>query len=340
MRSFILLVVVMYINAAQAQTDSTLGRLQRAVKLHDAGEYDAAISIYDEVIRRDSANLLAWYEKSYSLYASKRYLACADLCNAVLKRFSKGDELDNIYVNYGVSLDALKQTSDAITIYSEGISRFPENHLLFFNRAIAYDKLQMPELAIKDVQQSLTLQPLHAASHLLLGNMLRSTHRIAAALSLGTYLLLEPFATKNTAAYWQFIAMAGIPLSSSDSQTRYPFKQQQTDTALDAALKETLLTIMQYSVEEAAPAIADSSLHVTIKRRIELFASIDANRHPNFFTRYYGYFFKGLLQEDFTEAAVHIIAATGGNVNAKAWMAANADQILAFSRWLREYRWH
>ncbi|NML21337.1 tetratricopeptide repeat protein [Pseudoflavitalea sp. G-6-1-2] len=340
MRLLILLVVVMYGGDVQSQPDSTLTRLQRAVKLHDAGEYDAAISIYDEVIRLDSANLLAWYEKSFSLYASRKYLACAALCSAVLKRFSKGDELDNIYVNYGVSLDALKQTDDAIKIYNEGISKFPDNHLLYFNRAIAYDRQQMQMLAINDVQQALRIQPSHAASHLLLGTIMRNSNRIAAALSLSTYLLLEPNAGKTSMAYAAFCAAVGIPVNSNNYRLRNNVNVLRPDSALDIAFSKTLQAMQVLSAAEGAlDSDSTNSIDIRVRRRIEILALIDTGDQHNFFLDFYCPFFSALQRAGYAETAAEIICAAGRDSTAQEWVAANAGQMQAFSRWLRNYKW-
>ncbi len=113
---------------ARAQEDSLKALLLEGVTLHDKGDYDGAIKIYDEVIAKDPQRLLAWYEKSLTLLVAKRFEDCIALCKEVLKNFKEGDELDNIYVNYGSALDAAGKPDEAIKVYSQGIRKY--NHYL------------------------------------------------------------------------------------------------------------------------------------------------------------------------------------------------------------------
>jgi tetratricopeptide (TPR) repeat protein len=172
------------------------------------------------------------FSASYSLFAAGKYPDCIDLCKQVLKDFSNNDLNGNIYTNYASALDAQGQSKEAIKVYTEGIRKFPHEHLLFFNRGITEYNQNDHDAAAKDLEESLRLSPGHAGSHQALAFCVYDNNRIAGALALATFLMVEPTgprAEKNLATLTQLLhknvsqtndSNVTITLSADDLNTK------------------------------------------------------------------------------------------------------------------------
>jgi hypothetical protein len=85
-----------------------------------------------------------------------------------------------------------RSTDDALSIYSEGMRRYPDFYLLPFNKGVTEYRLQKYDDAVLDLERSVTLNPTHASSHQFLAYSIYAKNKIAAAMALSTFLVLEP----------------------------------------------------------------------------------------------------------------------------------------------------
>jgi len=56
----------------------------------------------------------AYYEKSFSLYAMKKYEECIELSKQMIKQFADYPLLKAVYVQYGSSLDDLGKSEEEL----------------------------------------------------------------------------------------------------------------------------------------------------------------------------------------------------------------------------------
>lgn len=82
---------------------------------------------------------------------------------------------------------------EAITLYSEALEILPDDSDLFYNRALAYLRLNMNDAAVSDLQRAITISVQEASPYLVLGDLYDETGE--------TQLALE--------YYRQYIALAG-----------------------------------------------------------------------------------------------------------------------------------
>ena len=292
---------------ARAQEDSLHTLLLEAVALHDKGDYDGALRLYDQVIARDPERLLAWYEKSLTLLVAKRYEACIDLCKEVLNKFKEGDELDNIYVNYGSALDAAGKPDDAIRIYSQGIRQY-NHYLLFFNRGITEFMNKKNADAISDFQQTLLLKPLHASSHQYLSYAVYGQNKVASMMGLVIFLVIE----SNTTRSDKNLKILQDLFSSNALSSATDFND----------------TLKQFMTP------ADK-----MKKKLGIFADINTFEEKGFFTQFYVSFFRAMQEAGHLETAANLILARSNDDQVKQWLSSHQEKLNAFSQWLQEYKW-
>lgn len=345
MRKFILIVFLFCMaGKLMAQDDSLQALLREGVALHDKGDYDGAIRIYNEVIDKDPDRLLAWYEKSLTLFVAQRYQECVDFCKVVLKRFKEGDELDNIYVNYGSAMDALGKPDEAIKIYSQGIRKY-NHYLLFFNRGITEFQNNKTNEAIGDFEQTLLLNPLHASSHQYLGYTVYGSNKVACMMALSTFLIIESntnrsdknlkilqdlfgSAAKKTGERSVTITLDPLMLDQGDKKNKPDnFSHTEMTLAFDAALDHSD-SLKQFLTP------ADR-----LKRKLEIFAEISTEGKKGFFTEFYIPFFKAMRANGYLETAANMILARSNDDQVKNWISSNEAKLNAFAKWLQEYKW-
>lgn len=337
----LILFLILFCSASHlhAQDDSLKAILYEGIALHDKGDYEAALKLYDEVIARHPSYLLAWYEKSLTLYTAQRYKECVDLCKEVIKKFREGEELDNIYVNYGSALDASGRPDEAIRVYSQGIRKY-NHYLLFFNRGITEYQQKKMEDAISDFQQTLALKPLHASSHQYLGYSVYGTNKIASMMCLAAFLLIEPNterSDKNLKLLYGLLDSYAKKQEDnviSITMSRDMFKMKSKPDHF--ASQETLLAL------ESALELSDSLKGLPaadkLRKKLEIFAGISDERKA-FFSNFYGPFFRGMRENNWLETASHLILSGSNDEITNNWLSLNQDKVKQFRQWLQDYQW-
>src|SRR6267378_958663 len=86
-------------------TESQKQLIKEGVALHDRGDYDAAISRYEQVLRENPANVLALYELSFSYFLKKDCQKSLEMAFKAARY--KSDLLGEIYGEIGNCQDDL-----------------------------------------------------------------------------------------------------------------------------------------------------------------------------------------------------------------------------------------
>ncbi|QEC44369.1 tetratricopeptide repeat protein [Pseudobacter ginsenosidimutans] len=327
---------------ARAQEDSLNNLLLEAVALHDKGDYDGALRLYDQVIAKDPKRLLAWYEKSLTLLVSKRYEACIDLCKEVLGKFKEGDELDNIYVNYGSALDAAGKPEEAIMIYSQGIRKY-NHYLLFFNRGITEFMNKKNTNAINDFQQTLLLKPLHASSHQYLSYAVYGQNKVASMMGLASFLVIESNtirSDKNLKILQELFS--SYAKKTGDNQVTISMSPHMLDLK-DSNPDNFSIAEMTLALSSATDFNDTLKQFMTpadkMKKKLGIFADISTVEKKGFFTQFYVSFFRAMQDAGHLETAANLILARSNDDQVKQWLSSHEDKLKSFSQWLQEYKW-
>lgn len=343
MRLLLLLPIILFLPAAALAQDSLKTLFNEGIALHDKGDYEGAIRMYDEVIRRDNGFSAAYYEKSFSLYKWGKYQDCADWCKSALKKCSDEKQAENLYVNYGSALDALDKPGDAIKIYSEGIKKYPGFYLLSFNRGVTEYLHDHFDDAAADFEHSVALNPAHASSHQYLAYSIYKKNKMAAVLSLATFLLLEPEgqrAEKNLKALLQLL---GSNVEKKDEKnisiTLSP------DAMKDKKGKEDDFHLVEMMISLNAALDYDEKFKnmpppEKLKNKLEAFASLEGKgEKKGFFTRFYVPLLADMEKNDRLLTACYIMYTTAADGTAKKWLNDNKSKVDDLYKWLNAYRW-
>jgi hypothetical protein len=320
------------------QTDSLASLLKEGTELHDKGDYTGAIAKYDAILAVDGRYFNAYIEKTLSLYQGGRFQECVDLCRKVIKGFPGEAGLKNVYVSYGSALDGLVKPDEAIKTYKEGIRMFPGYYLLPFNKGMTeYSQKQMED-AVKDYEAAITINHGHASSHQYLGYAIYPKNKMAAAMALTCFLLVEPRGKRAEKNLPILLKLLGANVERKDEKTinitmampKDDLKKQEDDFHL---------TEMMMSFSTAA-AMGKESKDTTavdrLRRAMEILAIAKADK-KGFFSNTYVDLLAGLEKADLLETAAHIAYLSAGDATNQQWLGDHAEKVQEFYRYMDDW---
>lgn len=318
-------------------------KIKQGIALHEEGRFEEAIRLYDEVISADPKNVLAQYEKSYSLLMSQQYDAAIKMSKDIIAAFPNDENIPNVYINWGTALDYQRKPKDAIKVYEKALKAYPGHYLLLFNKAISNDSRGEREDAIADLQQALRSNPLHPSSHHALGLLTTGSNKIAGMLSNLAYLAIQPQAT-DRANYnrGQVEKLIGRSAEKKDD------KNITVSLSLPSGKKKE----NDFSSLELMIGLTAATNHMkeheneTDTERMQrnlgtLFSglSLGQKEGKGFYWEFYAPFFASLEKEGFRETFVHVMYTTSGNVLNELWLHDNRPKVDSFKKWLAAYKW-
>jgi hypothetical protein len=318
--------------------------VKEGVTLHDQGFYDAAIRKYDSALALDKNHYLANYEKSYTLLVLKKYDECIVLSKYILENFKNGPDNMAVYVNYGSCLDWSGKSEAAIAIYNEGITKYPAEGLLYFNKAITLYGASKIEEAMEADKLAIINNPYHSSAHLLLGVALGSSNKVYGLLAILTFLAIEQEgdrAKQHLEYAEKLIGLnvkktgeknTSITLSLPDKDKNAPddFHMVEVSMSLSAALGEDEKYKNETRVER-------------MKRNLEMvFSSLSVGQKEGkgFGWTFYAPFFVELNHKKYLETFCHIIYTSADDKENNKWLENNQAKVKEFNDWFRSYGWN
>lgn len=333
--------------SGRCQTDALAEQLNAGVELHDKGDYAGALAKYDAILAIDAHYFRAYVEKSLTLYQSGHYQESVDLCRKALKEFPGEAGLANIYVNYGSSLDGLGKPSDAIKVYKEGFKKFPDYYLLPFNKGMTEYTQKEYEDAVKDFETALGINPGHASSHQYLAYAIYPKNRMAAAMALAGFLLIEPKGKRAEKNLPILLQVLGANVEKKDDKTiniSMPSsalgkeKGEDDFRTTEMTMMFTTALGMSKSGKDSAvmKLLKDTSAAGLLKDKLTIL-SLATPEKKGFFTKTYVELLAGLEKAGLLETAAHIMYLSAKDDANQHWLEDHPDSLKDFSKYMDDW---
>lgn len=342
----ILLPLFFFFTTLGQSGDNPTALLKKGIALHDKGDYAGAIKIYDEILKQEPDNTEVLYEKTFSLMQQGSYQECADLCKDILKRFPDNEFNKGTYINYGTALDHLKKPEEAIKVYSEGINKYPNHYLLYFNRAVTENIYKQTDNAIADLKKAVSLNPSHTTSHLYLGLLLSSSNKICAMMSLSAFLMIEPEGQRAARALPQLLNIVGSNVEKKDEKNiTISLDYKLIDSAVKlqddyryAEVAMSMLAALDFDKKNSKKNVAEK-----LSEKLDMIIGvIDGKKdtpQTGFYTSFYIPFFKSLKDNGYLETACYIMCTSADEKDVKKWISKNKGKIDELYSYMRDYKW-
>lgn len=312
------------------------------IALHDARDFDGAITKYRKVLDHSPSAVAVMHELALSYFAKKDYANALEMARLGIQ--FKSPILPHFYVTIGSCLDELGKRAEAIETYKAGIKVAPDTALLYFNLGLSEMRSGNHADAKKALQQSVVLNPNHASSHFLLGSAYQQLgYRIPAVLALSRFLLLEPGSSRAGDAIAVVNRVVGASVRKGEKENHINItlavspKNRQDEGDFDPVDLAMSLSLAANQMEDAKKRLPQfRQVAMTFSLMSECMSRM---KRKGFAATYYAPFFVELGQREFNEAFVYRGFAAAKITGSEEWAKDNEAKLHEFDAWLASYKW-
>lgn len=158
-----------------AATDGVGDRMERAVALHEVGDYDGAIAALREVLAIDPGHADAQYELAYSTFLKGDYPATITLAEKAIASDPQGRS--GLYVFLGCSQGMLGDWSKGEATLRKGLETWPEDPVLHFHLGVSLGGQGKFDAAAAEFEEALKRSPYQASNWRALADSLERAGR-------------------------------------------------------------------------------------------------------------------------------------------------------------------
>lgn len=304
--------------------------MKQGIKLHDSGQYQAAIDKYNEALKLQPKSKLALYETALSYSCMPDHNKCIVYGLKALGIKDGDTGLDaQIYNLLGSTYDDIGQSEKALKIYDEGLAKM-ENHLLYFNKGLTHQRLGNYNAALECYKNALTIKSNHPSSYYYIARLYDASNDVVSAFFYYiNFMIYEPNTNRTQTAFKNLFAMGEgntITIPGDDQQTLH--------TALSIAL--TAIGLSDKEGVDIARTPYDKLL--TVFRIVyEMKDKIDVEKlNDNFCAHYYVPAFFDICDAGYMEAFCRYLSYYLDE-GSQTWVNENEEQFETFIHWMNTH---
>lgn len=354
MKKIILLTICLLCCSILLQAQDKIKELiLEGIKLHDQGDFEGAISKYDEALQLDASNITALGEKALSLLSLEKYETAIQICKAIVETQPNSPNLDFVYTTYGNALDLIGKPDQALNIYDQGIAKFPDYFQLHFNKGITLSRINRPEEALAYFEKSVSLNPEHPGSHNAIARIhLDGKKKIPSLMAFCRFLILEPQGDRATSnlPFVREIMQANVKKTGENNVTitlspdilegASKKKKKKLKPVNDFSMTELLLSMSAaLDYDQINAGRTEQELFISKFGTFCQSLAEQKNNNSGFYWEYYAPYFIELKNQNLVETFTYIIYASSDDPTVQDWLKTNKDKISKFYQWSEAYNW-
>jgi tetratricopeptide (TPR) repeat protein len=158
-----------------AATGAADEKLERAVALHEIGDYDGAIAAYREILVLDPGDADAQYELTYSTFLKGDYAGTVALAEKAISQ--RPDGRAGLYVFLGTARGMLGDWAAGEAVYRRGLAIWPDESMLHFHLGVSLGAQGKFDEASAEFEESLRHMPYQASNWRALADSLERSGR-------------------------------------------------------------------------------------------------------------------------------------------------------------------
>jgi tetratricopeptide (TPR) repeat protein len=315
------------------------------VALHDKGLYEDALKKYDAALAIKKEHYLANYEKSYTLLSLKRYEESITLSKYILTNFQDGSDNMSVYINYGNCLDYLGKAGEAIMKYDEGIKKYPDAGLIYFNKAITQYGMKRVGDGIETDKLSIKKNPYHASSHHFMSVAVGKSNKVLSLLASLAFLAIEQEGERAEYHLSNAETMIGMNVKKTgDNSTTITLSlpdEKNKNTADDFHMVELSMSL-SVALNQDKKYEKETPVERMERNLGMVFSSLGVGQKDGkgFGWTYYAPFFTELNHQKYVNTFCHIIYTSSGDEKNNKWLTENAGKVDEFKQWFKNYTWN
>lgn len=324
-------------------TPAQQSSVRMGVEMHENGDYDGAIRLYEKVLKENPNNGDVLYEMAFAYYMKRDYSKSREIAFKAARY--KSENLPNVYALIGNSYDDDDDPKKAVEAYKAGIKLAPPSYQLHFNLAVTYSRLKRFEEARAELKRSALLNPKHPSSQYLLSlNFYQEGYRVPALLAAARFLVLEPTSRRSLDAFKivQSVMQGGVSQGRNPNEINITMNMSGKKDEGDFGVIETFI-----GLSKAAGMTEKNRSKTQMQLAVEQWESLitmmeeglaKADR-SKFTWQYYVPYFIEMKKKGYVEAFVYLININSGDNNVRVWLERNSAPLREFLTWTDRYQW-
>jgi hypothetical protein len=337
-KSVVATVVILFFTLSSAAQDANRDQesFSKALALHDAGDYDGAITIYRDLLTRMPDNDQIKYELTFSTFAKGDMQETIRLAKAGANR--PGTNQVHYLEMLGNAYDAQHRTREAIAAYKQGIKVAPKYPRIHFNLGVAYWGQNKLREAREELQQAIALDPVYASPQYALAEVYRADgYRVPAILAYGRFLSLETGTERAAAAAHYLQALLHLGVTSEGKGT--------VNITIDPKAKKDL---GDFSGLEMMAALASGANFLpenenmseferesqTLSSFLTMFSESSDGLRPGFIKETYATFYNRMVKDGQSPSFARIALTPLKLAGTDEWMSSHQADVSALKQWL------
>lgn len=171
--------------------------IEKSQEYNEDGNNQKAYETLSQLNKNDSLypyaiNTLAYYLLNNKDMDDSRFDSVIKITDEGIKD-NKLKSKFYLYINKAAALYNQKKLKEAMAVYDDAMKEYPRSYYLLYQKGLMYEELKEHDKAAEMYKQSIILNPYFEESHLKLGYLAYSSHKITQAIMcFNFYLMLNP----------------------------------------------------------------------------------------------------------------------------------------------------
>lgn len=326
--------------------------IEAGIKLYDSGNFNGAIKCYDKALKLDKDNPYALYEKMLTFNALQKYKKALEIGKQILLLKGNDNLIAQTYVTMGNVYDQMKEPEEAFKIYNEGIKRFPDEYMLYFNKGIALYGMNELAASQQALEKAVQLNPDHAGSLNALGSLLYTNGEpMPALLVLLRFLSVEPNTQRSikNLALVKKIIKSNVKKGDKNSIIVNFDAKKMLDTTANGKKNANNFTGLELllSMQAAIDLSADKKINTdTEVKRFEKglktvcsYLAENKSKNSGFYWEFFAPYFIELQEYKELEVFSYFSHVTFEDKEIGKWLKSHAKELEIFLKWSESFGW-
>jgi len=345
---FPFLISLLLSNSVFAQNQAEAVKMVEAgVALHDKGQFNEAIAKYKEALELDKDNINALCEIAYTYRAMKNFNESNTYAKRAIEVHLDDEFISHAFTTLGSNYDDMKDTTNALKAFRQGIHYFPKNSELNFNFGITLTGMNesyWPE-AERAFLTCNEVNPNYSSAYNALGRLqFMQERRIPGLMVMGRFMLLEDINARREKGYDLIIRALthgvnksgkngiGITINMPDTSEAHAAEPNNFD---NAELLITLSAALNSSKKKNDYAVLQNGMSTLCSALEEGQA-----KGTGYYWETYAKFYIEMKQKDYLDTFCQILYISANDKKSKKWFKKNQSKVEEFYRWYFSFDWN
>jgi Tfp pilus assembly protein PilF len=322
-----------------AEPSSRDATLRQGVELHDRGEFDAAIKVYESLLAETPDDATVLHEIALTYQAKQDYQHCIEFATRAAAKPARA-QVGGFYLLASCQDDA-GDPEQAVATFKQGLERFPRNVMLNLNYGLTLYRLEQPAEARRVLSLAMEEAPGFASPYRAYALALEQQgYRASAMLMRLRFIMSEPESERAIDA--AKLLVDAIAAQANAEKESIEVDASASDAVAIASMEAGLGIASAFSREllskESQPVAAATAFVSTLQTFVTM--SAQAAEKKNSFVAPWVQVLKplGMLsEEEVLEAFLYHVGALGRAEGAVKWVNEHPDQMSKLAEAINGY---